>query len=68
MRQCQIAVVVGSLHNESFNCKLASATANLASAEFAFKQIEIGDLPLYNQLDRLLHHTPIVPIVGVIPA
>jgi chromate reductase len=51
MSQYQIAVVVGSLRAESFNRKLASAIAKLAPAEFSFKQIEIGDLPLYNQDD-----------------
>jgi chromate reductase len=51
MIQYQIAVVVGSLRKDSFNLKLASAIAKLAPAEFTFKQIEIGDLPLYNQDD-----------------
>lgn len=46
-----IAVVVGSLRRDSFNRKLASAIAKLASQEFSFKQISIGDLPLYNQDD-----------------
>lgn len=47
----QIAVVVGSLRKESFNRKLAGALAKLAPADFSFKQLEIGDLPLYNQDD-----------------
>ncbi len=51
MIQYQIAVVAGSLRKDSFNRKLASAIAKLAPAEFTFKQIEIGDLPLYNQDD-----------------
>jgi chromate reductase len=51
MSQYQIAVVVGSLRKDSFNRKLASAIAKLAPAEFSFKQLEIGDLPLYNQDD-----------------
>jgi chromate reductase, NAD(P)H dehydrogenase (quinone) len=49
MRSYQIAVVVGSLRRESFNRKLATAMAKLAPADFAFRQLEIGDLPLYNQ-------------------
>lgn len=49
MSQLQIAVVVGSLREGSFNRKLASAIAKLAPANVSFKQIEIGDLPLYNQ-------------------
>ena len=51
MAQFQIAVLVGSLRRDSFNRKLASAIARLAPAEFTFKQLEIGDLPLYNQDD-----------------
>ena len=49
MAQYNIAVIVGSLRKESFNAKLATALARLAPAEFPFKQIQIGDLPLYNQ-------------------
>ncbi len=46
-----IAVIVGSLRKDSFNRKLANAIVKLAPPEFAFKHIEIGDLPLYNQDD-----------------
>ncbi len=45
----QIAVVVGSLRRESFNRKLASALVKLAPSEFSFAQLQIDDLPLYNQ-------------------
>jgi len=51
MSQYQIAVVVGSLRRDSFNRKLASAIVKLAPSEFSFKQLKIGDLPLYNQDD-----------------
>lgn len=51
MRRYQIAVLVGSLRKDSFNRKLATAIVKLAPAEFSFKQLEIGDLPLYNQDD-----------------
>ncbi|GBL47274.1 NADPH:quinone oxidoreductase [Sulfuriferula multivorans] len=51
MSQYQIAVIVGSLRKDSFNRKLASAMAKLAPPEFSFKQLQIGDLPLYNQDD-----------------
>jgi chromate reductase len=44
-------VIVGSLRRDSFNRKLASAIARLAPAEFSFQQVEIADLPLYNQDD-----------------
>lgn len=49
MSHYQIAVIVGSLRKDSFNRKLASAIVKLAPAEFSFKQVDIGDLPLYNQ-------------------
>jgi chromate reductase len=51
MNQCRIAVVVGSLRKDSFNRKLANAIVRLAPSEFSFKQVQIGDLPLYNQDD-----------------
>lgn len=51
MSQYQIAVVVGSLRRDSINRKLAGALVRMAPPEFAFKQLSIGDLPLYNQDD-----------------
>jgi chromate reductase, NAD(P)H dehydrogenase (quinone) len=51
MIQYQIAVVVGSLREDSLNRKLASAMVKLAPSDFSFKQLTIGDLPLYNQDD-----------------
>lgn len=51
MSQYPIAVIVGSLRRDSLNRKLATALARLAPKEFSFKQVEIGDLPLYNQDD-----------------
>ena len=51
MDQYQIAVIVGSLRRDSFNRKLASAMARLGPSDFSFKQVQIGDLPLYNQDD-----------------
>jgi chromate reductase len=51
MSQFQIAVIVGSLRRDSFNRKLADAMARLAPADFTLKQLQIGDLPLYNQDD-----------------
>jgi len=47
----QIAAIVGSLRRDSFNRKLATAVARLGPADFTFKQLQIGDLPLYNQDD-----------------
>jgi chromate reductase len=51
MNTYKIAVVVGSLRKESFNLKLANALVKLGPPEFSFKQVQIGDLPLYNQDD-----------------
>lgn len=51
MSKYQIAVIVGSLRKDSFNRKLADAIVKLAPPEFSFKQLQIGDLPLYNQDD-----------------
>ena len=51
MSQYQIAVIVGSLRKDSNNRKLADAIAKLAPSTFSFRQLEIGDLPLYNQDD-----------------
>lgn len=49
MTQLKIAVVVGSLRMDSFNRRLARAVEKLAPAEFAFKHLQISDLPLYSQ-------------------
>jgi chromate reductase, NAD(P)H dehydrogenase (quinone) len=51
MSKYQIAVVVGSLRKDSFNRKLANAIVKLAPPEFSFQQLQISDLPLYNQDD-----------------
>lgn len=51
MSTYKIAVIVGSLRRESFNRRLAGGVARLAPADFAFSEVPIGDLPLYNQDD-----------------
>jgi chromate reductase, NAD(P)H dehydrogenase (quinone) len=51
MSTYRIAVVVGSLRRDSFNRKLAMAIVKLAPSEFTFTQVQINDLPLYNQDD-----------------
>ncbi len=51
MAQYKIAVVVGSLRQESFNKKLAQALEKLFPAEFSFTPVRIDDLPPYNQDD-----------------
>ena len=49
MSQIKIAVLVGSLRADSFNRRLARAVEKLAPDEFAFRHIQINDLPLYSQ-------------------
>jgi chromate reductase, NAD(P)H dehydrogenase (quinone) len=51
MDRYQIAVVVGTLRKDSFNRRLANAIVKLAPPEFSFQQLQIDDLPLYNQDD-----------------
>ena len=65
MNNIQIAVIVGSIRKDSFNRQLANAVVKLAPADFSFQEVQISDLPLYNQDDdsspaaavqRLKHH------------
>jgi chromate reductase, NAD(P)H dehydrogenase (quinone) len=51
MSQYDIAVIVGSLRKDSINRKLANALVKLGPPDFSFRQLQIGDLPLYNQDD-----------------
>jgi chromate reductase len=44
-----IAVLVGSLRKDSLNRKTASALAELAPESIKLEQVEIGQLPMYNQ-------------------
>ncbi len=44
-----VAVVVGSLRRDSINRKFAESVAKLAAGRLAFRFVEIGDLPLYNE-------------------
>jgi len=59
MKTQHIAVIVGSLRRESFNRTLANALVKLAPADFAFKQLAIGDLPPYNQDDDADQAAPV---------
>ncbi|MDC0666266.1 NADPH-dependent FMN reductase [Nannocystis radixulma] len=68
MSRYNIAVLVGSLRKESFNRRLATAIARLAPAEFTFKQLEIGDLPLYNQDDDAHQAAPVKRLKAEIQA
>jgi chromate reductase, NAD(P)H dehydrogenase (quinone) len=47
----QIGYVIGSLRKESINRKLVNALIKLGPPDFNFKELRIGDLPLYNQDD-----------------
>ena len=51
MAQISVAVLVGSLRKDSINRKLANALIKLGPPDFSFKELRIGDLPLYNQDD-----------------
>jgi chromate reductase len=50
-----VVVLVGSLRKESFTRKIANALAEIAAPALALEQLEIGNLPLYNQD---LDHSP----------
>ncbi len=52
MSLTNIAVVVGSLRRDSYNRKLGQALAKLAPADIFFHEVQIGDLPLFNQDDE----------------
>jgi len=47
----QIGYVIGSLRQDSYNRKLANALIKLAPPDFNFRELRIGDLPLYDQDD-----------------
>jgi chromate reductase, NAD(P)H dehydrogenase (quinone) len=47
----QVGYVIGSLRKESYNRKLANALIRLGPPDFNFKELRIGDLPLYDQDD-----------------
>ena len=68
MSQYQIAVVVGSLRRDSFNRKLATGLAKLGPPDFTFKQLQIDDLPLYNQDDDANQAEPVKRLKGEIAA
>jgi chromate reductase len=52
-----VAVIVGSLRKESFTRRVANALAEIAAPQLVLEQVEIGDLPLYNQ-DLDTHSPP----------
>jgi chromate reductase len=68
MQTYQIAVLVGSLRRESFNRRLADAVARLGPPGFAFTQLQIGDLPLYNQDDDDHQAGPVLRLKAAVAA
>lgn len=68
MSQYKIAVVVGSLRKDSHNLKLALALAKLASADFSFEHVTIGDLPPYNQDDDGHQAEPVLRLKAAVQA
>lgn len=68
MSTIQIAVVVGSLRRDSFNRQLANAIMALAPADVSFAQLQIGDLPLYNQDDDGQQSAPVLRLKAQIAA
>src|SRR6476619_5167651 len=55
----RIAVMIGSLRQDSLNRKLALALAGLAPETFSFQHCRIDDLPLYNQDDDAHQSEPV---------
>ena len=68
MSKVNVAVLIGSLRRDSFNARLAAAVAKLAPAEFTFKVLQIGDLPLYNQDDDANQAAPVKRLKSEITA
>jgi chromate reductase len=63
-----IALIVGSLRQDSINRRLARAITKLAPADVSFTEINIGDLPLYNQDDDAAPAASVTRIKGEITA
>lgn len=49
MTKFKVAVIVGSLRQDSINLKLSKALAKLGRDKFDARFLQIGDLPLFNQ-------------------
>jgi chromate reductase len=45
----KVAVIVGSIRQDSINKKLAGALEKLGAERLAFERVQIDDLPLFNQ-------------------
>lgn len=51
-----VALIIGSLRKDSLNRKLAKALQRLAEGRLVFRELQIGDLPHYNE--ELWDHPP----------
>lgn len=68
MDRILIAVIVGSLRQDSINRKLAGALAALAPTDFTLEQLQIDDLPPYNQDDDTAQATCVLRLKREISA
>ena len=68
MPNYKIGVVVGSLRSASLNRQLATAIGRMAPAHTSFVQIDIGDLPQYNQDDDADQAAPVKRLKAEIAA
>lgn len=68
MKDYRIAVIVGSIRQDSFNRKLANAIIALAPPEFSFEFLQINDLPLYSQDDDANPAQSVLRLKGEIKA
>lgn len=68
MKPISIAVIVGSLRQDSLNRKLADAIAKLAPSDFNFSHLKLDDLPPYNQDDDAHQAAPVLRIKAQIKA
>ena len=49
MQTKHIALVIGSLRRDSINRKVAQYIQNIAPSSWQITEVQIGDLPVYNQ-------------------
>ena len=68
MKDYRIAVIVGSIRQDSFNRKLAEAIVKLTPPEFSFRFAKISDLPLYSQDDDANPAESVLRLKGEIKA
>jgi chromate reductase len=68
MSKYNIVVVVGSLRRNSYNRLLGSALPELFPADFSLQQVNIADLPPYNQDDDANQAAPVKRLKGEIAA